>query len=130
MENCRQLIVSNIVRNGFLWSNIVFDWSNIVFDEAVISHSEKTEAFCYASESTQICATRVFFLSLLFWNFDDQLNHKIFTDLLLYAVLENWSSTIPKVFSDSGQMFISKMLVQQLSTLFSQVRIQEFYWEG
>ena len=34
----------------------------------------RPEAFYYASESTQICATRVFLLSLFYCNFDDQLS--------------------------------------------------------
>ena len=65
------LIVQNIVRNGSLWSSIVFE-------KEVISHKNNkrllARSLLFLSESTQIRPLRVFFLSSFSHNFDDQLS--------------------------------------------------------
>ena len=54
------------------------------------------------NQATKLCASRVFFLSLLSRNFDDQLSsnfHRFlyFIHMLRYTKQEDWSLTIPSV---------------------------------
>ena len=63
------LIVQNTVRNGSLWSNVVF------FKEEI--YHSNTEAIYYASESTQISSIMMFFLSVFSCSFDDQLSKNV-----------------------------------------------------
>ena len=101
MRNGELLIVKHIVRNSSLWSNIVFE-------EEVISHSSLLAwslFLMHLTESTQVCAIRVFVLSLSSCIFDDYLSknvHRfvIFLHLFGYTKWENtglWQ--LPKVSS-------------------------------
>ena len=77
------------------------------FYRKVISHSNNKifqawSLLLYASESTQMCATRVFFLSLFSCNFDDQLSPNLhiiicyFMHTFGYTKWEYWSLTSTK----------------------------------
>ena len=107
MSNGALVRLKNIVRNGFLWSNIVFV-------KEVTSHSNikrlQAWSFLVIIWMHTNCATRVFFLLLFSCNFDiDQLslNFHRFVIMLGYTKWEYWSLTITKVvqYPDQGQTF-------------------------
>ena len=63
------------MRNGSLWSDIVFE-NEVIFHEFDFEtlQIKNLRSRNQASESTQLRVTRVFFLSLISRNFDDQLS--------------------------------------------------------
>ena len=72
-SNGERLIVY-IVRNGSLWSNVVFE-KQAIFHELDFETSDlELRSRNQASASAQLYVTRVFFLSLLSRNFNDRLS--------------------------------------------------------
>ena len=82
-SNEELLIVYKIVRNNFLWSNKFFDKEVTSHYNIWIRERFQVWSFSQASECTQLCVMRVFFLSLLLCNFDDQLSPKLHRFVIL-----------------------------------------------
>ena len=77
-SNGERLIIQNIVRNGSLWSSVVFE-KEVIFHEFDLETSDSEFEVSKSSiwKRATLCdhgATRVFFLSLISCNFDDRLS--------------------------------------------------------
>ena len=87
------------MRNSSLWSIEVFEKEVISQQNSWITfETSRVRSRNQASESTQVCGTGVFFLSLFSPNFNDQLSsnfHRfVYLCMLRYTKWEDWSLTI------------------------------------